>query len=63
MSTITRCDGCQRQLRAIDDRVTIEREEPLGITYVPGLPKDGEPLHWCRDCALFAIAALDRRSA
>lgn len=63
MSTIVRCDGCQKELREIDDRVTVEREDPLGDSYVTGLPRSGKPFHWCRDCALVAVAALEARDS
>lgn len=63
MSTITRCDGCQRELADVDDRVTVARECPLSDPYVPDLPQRGEPFHWCRDCALFAVTALAERDS
>ena len=62
MSTIIRCDGCQRELHDIDDRVIVEREDPTAFTYIPGLPPNGKSFHWCRDCALYAVAALEARA-
>jgi hypothetical protein len=63
MSTIIRCDGCQRELADIDDRVIVERDCSLSDPYVPELPRRGEPLHWCRDCAIVAVTALAGRAS
>lgn len=61
MTMTRRCDGCQRQIKDRDDHVRVEREDPTGIMRHPDLPADGEPFHWCRDCAVYAITALAAR--
>jgi hypothetical protein len=63
MTMIKRCDGCQDEITELDDHVTVERQQPVRVMGGDRLPADGAPLHWCRDCALFAITALAERAA
>jgi hypothetical protein len=58
---IKRCDGCNTEIRPQDEAVRVERDTD-GILYTGLLPGDDQPLHWCRDCALIAIAALKART-
>ncbi|MFI7468181.1 hypothetical protein [Nonomuraea sp. NPDC049646] len=62
MTMIKRCDGCQTEITPLDEAVRLQRDTD-GILYTHQLPGDDHPLHWCRDCALFAITALAERGA
>lgn len=56
---IKRCDGCHTEITHLDDHITVERQQPVRVWGDDdGLPSKDQPLHWCPDCALFAIKAL-----
>lgn len=60
MTMIKRCDGCQTEIPPADEAVCVQRDTD-GVLYTYLLPSDDRPLHWCRGCAIFAIAALAAR--